>query len=366
MNYIYFYKHYKINKVDGNIDKVFTKFINDGKATIRMIEPPHDIIIQCDAIQLKSFIHILKLGISKKVDPAVLGISNLNSKNISSLAKTKIVIKKNSEYPILEGFPKTTEELSLTGLGRKSFDRQILRLQNLKVLNLSENQLSSLPKELGNLPHLQELVIAQNQLGKGTISKWLWLDQVAIKSNLRLLDISDNLLQELPKQIGKLDALVTLKVRQNMLRSLPQSIGNLPSLRYLDLSKNLLTHVTGSMKNLKLLELDISENAFSNFEPYSMCKIDVPTLIECAARGFLKTRRSYNGSIIPETLVKFLDQAKYCVCGNACFHCYIRKFMECNLSVVANSIKSSGNGIVPFDCYFCSINCLRRYAKVQY
>lgn len=350
-------------KIDGNIDKVFTKFINDGKATIRIKEPPHDLIIQCDAIQLKSFMHTLKLGISKKVDPSVLAISNLNPKAINSVPKTKVVINKNSEYPTLEGFPRTTEELHLVRLNRKSFDRQILKLQSLRILNLSENQISSLPKELGSLPNLQQLILSQNQLNKVPLSKWVWLNQSAIRSSLRLLDISDNSLTELPEQIGNLSALVTLKVSQNELNYLPQTIGRLLNLKYLDLSKNKLIHMPGSMRNLRLMEIDISENAFSDTEAVSVCRVAVPSLVECAARPFLKTRSPYDASLIPFTLVKYLDQAKYCMCGSACFQSYVRKPLEFNLNTISNSVKSSSGVLVPFDCYFCSINCVRRYAK---
>lgn len=179
-------------KVNNNIDKVYTTFINEGKATIRFIEPPHDLIIQSDKIQLKSFIHILKLTLTRNIDPSVLAVSNLNPKCMNSLPKIKVVVNKSSEYPTVEGFPRTTEELFLVGLNRKSFDRQILKLQRLKVLNLSNNQISSLPKELGTLQHLQELILSQNRLDKAL--KWTWLDQIAIKSNLKLLDMSNNLI----------------------------------------------------------------------------------------------------------------------------------------------------------------------------
>lgn len=109
---------------------------------------------------------------------------------MSSIPKIKVVVNKSSEYPTLEGFPRTTEELYLVGLNRKSFDRQILRLQSLRILNLSNNQISSLPNELGTLQHLQQLILSQNRLDKSL--KWIWLDQVPIRSNLKLLDISNN------------------------------------------------------------------------------------------------------------------------------------------------------------------------------
>ncbi|XP_076753627.1 leucine-rich repeat 47 [Xylocopa sonorina] len=350
-------------KIENNIDKIFVKFINEGKATIRVIEPPHDLIIQSDTIQLKSFIHILKLGITKKIDPSILAISNLNPKCMSSVLKVKVVINKPSEYPTLEGFPRTTEELHLVGLQRKSFDRQILKLQSLRILNLSNNQISSLPKELGTLHHLQELILSENRLHKTL--KWVWLDQAAIRSSLKLLDISNNLLKKLPEQVGKLNGLVNLKANQNMLLYLPQSIGKLPNLKYLDVSKNNLHCLPGSMRNLRLVSLDVSDNKFQSVDLFSTCKLDIPSLTEWAARSFLKKRCSYDASIIPFTLVKYLDNAKYCVCGNPCFQCYVRKFVDFHLTIIANNIKSSGSTIIPFDCHFCSIKCVC-HSKLQY
>ncbi|KOC65409.1 Leucine-rich repeat protein 1 [Habropoda laboriosa] len=277
-------------KLNNNVDNIFTKFIHEGKATIRLIEPPYDVIIQSDTIQLKSFIHILKLGLRNKLDPSILAISNLNPKKMNPVSnlKIKVTINKSSEYPTLEGFPRTTEELYLVGLNRKSFDRQILRLQSLRILNLSNNLISSLPKELGTLHHLQELILSKNRLDK--VTKWAWLDQVAIRSNLKLLDISNNLLVKLPEQIGKLGGLVNFKASQNMLSYLPQSLGRLSNLKYLDVSKNTLRCMPGSMRNLHLLSLDVSDNTFKTADSYSSWRIEVPSLTECAARSFLKTR----------------------------------------------------------------------------
>ncbi|XP_078046862.1 leucine-rich repeat 47 [Augochlora pura] len=351
-------------KIDGNIDKIFHKFINQGKATIRLIEPPHDLIIQADTIQLKSFMHILKLGMSKQIDTSVLAISNLNPKSMASVPKIKVVVNKSSEYPTLEGFPRTTEELSLVGLSRKSFDRQILRLQSLRILNLSNNQISSLPKELGLLQHLQELNLSQNRLDKAM--KWVWLDQPPIKNNLKLLDISNNMLSMLPKEIGKLHAIVNFKASKNVLSYLPQSLGSLPNLKYLDVSKNSLKYLPGSMRNLRLILLDVCENEFNGENVDSVTDVDVLKLVEYAGRSVLKARLPYDASTIPLTLVKYLDAANYCVCGNPCFDSYKRKFVEFHLTTIANSVKSSGHVTVPFDCYFCSSNCVCIFARVKH
>lgn len=159
---------------------------------IRFKQPAHDINIQCDPLQLKSFLHILNVVAMGKINLAVMHLSNLSPKAMKSVPKTKIIIKDVAKYPILEGFPRTAKELYLVGLRRKSFDRQILKLQNLIVLNLTENQLTSLPQELGELPCLQELHLSNNQLGKKPVSKWSWICGNKITKNLRLLNLNSN------------------------------------------------------------------------------------------------------------------------------------------------------------------------------
>ncbi|XP_066581605.1 leucine-rich repeat protein 1-like [Prorops nasuta] len=344
--------------VDGNIEKIFTKFVTEGKATIRLTVPPHDLIVQCESVQLKSFIHVLKLVLSKKGDPAVLALSNLNPKKFSTAPKTKILIKKNSDYPTLEGFPKTTKELHVVGLNRKSFDRQILRLQSLTILNLSDNLISSLPKELGSLPYLKELYLAHNQLGKTV--KWTWLDQSPIINNLRLLDISNNLLSFLPNQIGKLKNLTDLKVNQNLLKYLPHSIGNLSNLQYLNISKNSISQLPGNIRNLRLQLFDLSENSFSSFHPISEYKLQLCSLLEFAAKAVLKAGLWYNDDTIPPILVRYLDTAGYCVCKTAIFENYIRKSVLLDLCTISTGYKTSGPTTVTLDCFFCSMLCVRR------
>ncbi|XP_012272079.1 leucine-rich repeat protein 1 [Orussus abietinus] len=350
-------------KIDNNIEKIFANFVNEGKATIRMKEPPHDLIIQSDTLQLKSFLHVLKLGISKSADLNVLNVSNLNPKNVLPGQRSKIIIRKASDYPVLQGFSKTTEELHVVGLKRKSFDRQILRLQCLRVLNLSDNQISALPKELDLLKNLQELNLANNLLGSAPLSRWAWLNGESMRHGLRLLDISSNNIATLPPQIGNLTALITLKAGDNALSYLPQAIGSMINLKYLDISGNKLLFLPGSLKHLRLNDLDISGNPFNPSETFSIVRMGVFSLVEIAARVVLKKRVPYTSSKIPLTLIKHLDEAQLCTCGNPCLNYYFRRVMNIELNGFTSSFKVSGNCSPKFDCYFCSLSCVQRYSK---
>lgn len=141
---------------------------------------------------MRCFLNTLKLAAHKKISPSVFTVINPHLKSLPDPPTTKLVVQKKSDYPTLQGFPKTIQELHLSGLDRKSFDPQILKLQSLRTLNLSDNRISSLPKELGKMPCLQELYLSNNQLGQAMFLKWSWLIGDALCKNLRLLDISCN------------------------------------------------------------------------------------------------------------------------------------------------------------------------------
>ncbi|XP_077281852.1 leucine-rich repeat 47 [Temnothorax americanus] len=364
-------------QIVNNVEQVFTKFIADGKVTIRLTRPCHDLIIQSNSIRLKSFVRVLNLMRNAQFqhrDTVVKHIAKsvtltpdvfFNSSEFCPV-KTKVVVNKKSEYPTLRGFPRTTEQLILRGLDRKSFDRQILRLQSLKFLDLSDNKLSYLPREVGALPNLQRLVLSRNNLGKSPGSKWAWLEQTAVKRTLRFLDISDNSLTELPIQIRNLNALAHLKVSQNELTYLPHNIGALRNLKVLDVARNRLSYLPATVTHLRLQFLDVTENPFTHDAKNdvrgkeSTTSVRMPSLVDVAAKSILKSRITYDASTIPYTLVEYLDEAKCCyLCRTACFDCYIRKLVRLPLQLV--ELKTSVGTAFKFESYFCSLPCASAY-----
>lgn len=103
---------YKLNK---NINKIFTRFIGEGKTTISFKEPEHDLLIKCDPVQLKCFLSTLKLGIEGKCKMNEIGLSNLGATAFSAKAHpvTKFIVKSRGDYP-LKGFPRTLTRLNVS------------------------------------------------------------------------------------------------------------------------------------------------------------------------------------------------------------------------------------------------------------
>ena len=113
-----------------------------------------------------------------------------------------------------------------------------LSCPSLKYLNLSDNKLVELPMTIWYLPHLEELEVKKNILqsvGEGSINS------SNLSQLLKAVDISYNKLDELPSFVLELPVLEELNVSHNELISLPQNLWKCCTLRELDVSHNMLT-----------------------------------------------------------------------------------------------------------------------------
>ncbi|XP_052523612.1 E3 ubiquitin-protein ligase LRSAM1 isoform X3 [Tympanuchus pallidicinctus] len=122
---------------------------------------------------------------------------------------------------------------NLTSLVPKSCS--LLSLITVKVLDLHDNQLASLPTDIGQLTSLQ------------------------------VLNLERNLLKCLPQSIGDLAQLQVLNVKGNKLRELPATVSGLRSLRTLNVSENLLQElprVLAHIRTLETLTLDASSMTY--------------------------------------------------------------------------------------------------------
>lgn len=129
-------------KVKDNIEKMFTKFLLDGKATISFKEPPENLMIKCDPIQLKGFLQTLKLGLEGKESLNLrLNIAATTSIPVKSQPVQKMTVIKRGDYPA-KGFPKSLKHLTVSGISLCKMTFEICSLRNLTTLNLSYNKIT--------------------------------------------------------------------------------------------------------------------------------------------------------------------------------------------------------------------------------
>lgn len=108
-----------------------------------------------------------------------------------------------------------------------------LRLPHLNYLNLSHNQLETLPESFGLLFHLETIDLKYNKI-KTLPSSFFHL------INLSKLDLSHNFMKSLSNECIHLESLSKLNVTHNKLKTLPTSLGGLKSLKVLLVNNNRL------------------------------------------------------------------------------------------------------------------------------
>lgn len=141
-----------------------------------------------------------------------------------------------------------------------SLDEALKDKDTACLLDLSRQNLTSLPRDIGRLAILRRLDLSHNQL-TDLPPEIGWLRE------LRYLDLSHNQLATLPDQIGWLRKMTTFKVSDNVLSSLPRAIGHCIELRSLDVSNNQLKQLPPDIRWLtNLSTLNLSGNAFTPFQ----------------------------------------------------------------------------------------------------
>ena len=150
----------------------------------------------------------MKYAIGTVIGTALLG-----------LAKSSLLGSKNDRVTV-----KSIEELL-----RYTNDPSLAPL--VTGVDLSFNELTTLPKEIGNLKNLEWLFLGNNQLT--TLPPEIWK-----LTNLRMLALRGNKLTNLLPKIGRLKNLKRLNLYYNQLTTLPPEIGKLKNLKDLDLRGN--------------------------------------------------------------------------------------------------------------------------------
>jgi len=101
-----------------------------------------------------------------------------------------------------------------------------------KIINLSGQGLEKLPSYVLSTTSVEELNLSDNKLTGALPS------EIGKLTNLRVLNVSNNLMTCVPAEVGKLSNLEVLDLSNNKLTGLPYELGNLKKLKILKLSGN--------------------------------------------------------------------------------------------------------------------------------
>ena len=116
-------------------------------------------------------------------------------------------------------------------------------LRSTEVLDLSGQGLTKTPGYVFDRTDIQKLDLSNNNLD-GSLQA-----EVRHLQNLKVLDLSNNQFTGVPAEIGQLKNLEMLNLSNNQLTGLPYELGNLANLKVLDLRGN--NYATADLEMIK-------------------------------------------------------------------------------------------------------------------
>ncbi|CAF3440576.1 unnamed protein product [Rotaria socialis] len=250
-------------------------------------------------------------------------------------------------------------------LGNLSLSLSFSKLSNLRILNLNNNAITQIPSDIGILVNLEILTIEHNQLVE--IPR-----EIGLCTRLIELHFGYNCLTKLPLEIGYLIDLKKLVLHRNNLLELPESITNLKtSLNLLDVACNNLRIFPSKFHTLHLKEFYAEHNPLLEHSPiHSIQENEILTLKELCARHSMNELRNPTFDFQPtlrdriQHNKKAKDILMQCTECQFCHNYFLNTWLECvefiDVQRTFKGVKNHSDqviSVIPQRALLCSYEC---------
>ncbi len=204
-----------------------------------------------------------KINTAKKTSELVIRNEKITEEIWSEIFKLKNLLRLELYNNQIIVIPKQIEKL--TNLKKLSFGANLIeeipieigKLTKLHLLYLWQNKIKKLPKQIGKLTNLEELYLWENQISEIPT-------EIGKLTNLIKLNFGNNRLNKIPKEIEKLVNLHKLNLGNNQIKEVPVEISSLTYLKKLYLNNNQIVKIPPEIVKLHFLhKINISGNPIS-------------------------------------------------------------------------------------------------------
>ena len=156
----------------------------------------------------------------------------------------------------------TLKKLLLDECSIKLIPKGICQLSNLELLSLTHNKIEEISDEIFSLTGLKELNLLRNNIK-------VLPSRLSLLINLQRLSLTSNNLRDIPEHIFLLTSLCSLFLASNNIARIPSGITNLRCLKILDLNSNGIKEIPDtisiltSLRTIMLQRNPIGHNALS-------------------------------------------------------------------------------------------------------
>ncbi|MGF1736831.1 leucine-rich repeat-containing protein kinase family protein [Photobacterium satsumensis] len=172
-------------------------------------------------------------------------LSQLKSGELAGIQHLKLS-ENLTEFPLeILSLADSLEILDLSNNQLSSMPAALSQLHKLKIVFASNNHFESLPEVLGQCPELEMVGFKSNKIKQVPAN--------SLPPKLRWLILTNNEIETLPDSLGERPRLQKLALAGNRLTNLPQTMAQLSKLELLRISANELTECPDQLLNLPKL-----------------------------------------------------------------------------------------------------------------
>ncbi|RDD39046.1 Leucine-rich repeat-containing protein 28 [Trichoplax sp. H2] len=278
--------------------------------------------------------------------------------NLRNLQTLDVSCNQLQSLPLNIGQMGSLQRLNLYRNKLHDLPSEIGQLKQLKSLNIASNQIRRLPEELGNCNKLDCLIAEYNDLIRLPNS-------IIMLSKLEYLSVSGNKITELPHDMSSMKALSVITIDNNQLSYLPAAIAKLQNLQYFSLRGNEKLHTQDRLQ----IVLDKRAVVISNDGDVITNKSQkVLPLVELSIRALnedIVAAFNCRDSPLPQQILKDMKAKGHCwKCGNKFYRHWFAKLSSLE-SITNENRNLQGTVIIPSDsnCVygFCTWNCAKLF-----